>query len=388
MSRPGWQFAGICQGCGSVNESAISPKAWYQAACDSSGFVCDERQLHAIDELEALWQQLVEFKAKRNQFLGRSLLSPAAPKGLYIWGEVGRGKTFLMDGFYECLGYKRKRRIHFHNFMLEVHHEMKRLAHTPDSLLAVADEIEHSTRLLCLDEFHVDDIADAMILGRLLEALFARGVVVLTTSNYAPDGLYPNGLQRQNFLPAIALLRRELKVLHLDGDTDYRMLQMARDPLFLSPGDSANEARMLTLFQRLTVGTQAATDFIRMRQIEMPVKRVAREVVWFDFNELCGGLHDQADYLEIAHRYPTVFISAIPRLTEARAAEARRFTWLIDVLYDNHVKLVASFEVMPGSLYDDSGKDEAAKRITSRLVEMQTHHYLALPHHSRGVTLT
>ncbi|MDP2761612.1 MAG: cell division protein ZapE [Sideroxyarcus sp.] len=371
-----------------MSEFAISPKVWYQAACDSSGFVCDGRQLHAIDELEALWQHLVEFKAKRNQFLGRSLLSPAAPRGLYIWGGVGGGKTFLMDGFYECLGYKRKRRIHFHNFMLEVHHEMKRLAHTPDSLLAVADEIEHSTRLLCLDEFHVDDIADAMILGRLLEALFARGVVVLTTSNYAPDKLYPSGLQRQNFLPAIALLKRELKVLHLDVDTDYRMLQMARDPLFLSPADMANEARMLILFQRLTAGTQAATGSIRMRQIDIPVKRVAREVVWFDFNELCGGLHDQADYLEIAHRYPTVFISSIPRMTEARTAEARRFTWLIDVLYDNHVKLVASFEVMPGSLYAENGKSEETNRIASRLAEMQTHHYLALPHHSRGVTLT
>ncbi|GAB4117757.1 MAG: cell division protein ZapE [Sideroxydans sp.] len=365
-----------------------SPRAWYQTACEQTGILCDARQLAAIDELETLWRQLVEFKAKRNQFLGRSLLRPEVPRGLYIWGGVGRGKTFLMDGFYECLPYRRKRRIHFHNFMLEVHHAMRQQAHHTDPLLAVADEIEHATRLLCLDEFHVDDIADAMILGRLLEALFVRGVVVLTTSNYAPDNLYPNGLQRQNFLPAIALLKREMKVLQLDGDTDYRMLQMARAPLFHYPADAASEARMSDLFRRLTAGVQTATAQLRLCQRQIPVKYLAREVVWFEFGEICGGLHDQADYLELAHRYPTVFVSSVPRMTEERAAEARRFTWLIDVLYDNHVKLVASFEVDPGKLYGDSGKDEEARRIASRLAEMQTHHYLALPHHSRGVSLT
>lgn len=191
-------------------DTPVSPRRWYQAACEQSGIVCDATQLAAIEQLELLWEQLVEFKQKRNQFLGRSLFSPEAPKGLYIWGGVGRGKTFLMDGFYECLPYKRKRRIHFHRFMHEVHHEMRSLADEPDSLLALADGIAEATRLLCLDEFHEDDIADVMILGRLLEALFARGVVLLTTSNFAPDDLYPNGLQRQNFLSAIALLKREL----------------------------------------------------------------------------------------------------------------------------------------------------------------------------------
>lgn len=366
----------------------ISPKAWYQAACDKSGFICDVRQKAAIEELESLWQQLVEFKARRNQFLGRSLLSPDVPKGLYIWGGVGRGKTFLMDGFYHCLPYRRKRRIHFHNFMVEVHHEMKRLAGEPDPLMALADNIEESTRLLCLDEFHVDDIADAMILGRLLEALFERGVVLLTTSNYPPDGLYPNGLQRQNFLPAIALLKRELKVLHLDSDTDYRMLQMARDPLFMTTGDPATEKHMLSLFQRLTAGMHAEKDYIQVRQNHVPVRRVAREVVWFDFKVLCGGNHDQSDYLEIAHRYPTIFISGIPKMTADNGAEARRFTWLIDVLYDNRVKLVASFEVAPDALYGGEQHDREAQRIASRLTEMQTHRYLELPHHHQGVALT
>ena len=372
----------------SARDDQISPKAWYRAACDRAGFVCDARQLAAIDELEALWQQLMEFKVKRNQFLGRSLRSPDVPKGLYIWGGVGRGKTFLMDGFYHCLPYRRKRRIHFHNFMAEVHQEMKRLAREDDPLMALAEKIERSTRLLCLDEFHVDDIADAMILVRLLGALLERGVVLLTTSNYPPDGLYPNGLQRQNFLPAITLLKRELKVVHLDSDTDYRMLQMVRDPLFMHADDFETDSHMQSLYQRLTAGIHAETDFIPLRNISIPVKRHSREVVWFDFKQLCGGNHDQSDYLEIAHRYPTVFLSNIPQMSADNGAAARRFTWLIDVLYDNRVKLVASFEVAPESLYGEDRHDSEALRIASRLTEMQTRRYLELPHQSRGVSLT
>lgn len=371
----------------SVGNLVVSPKDWYRETCKKSGFVCDAGQLAALDELEAPWQQMLEFKSKRDQFLGRSLLSPEAPKGLYIWGGVGSGKTFLMDGFYQCLPYRRKRRIHFHSFMVEVHHEMKRLAGENDPLMALADSIARSTRLLCLDEFHVDDIADAMILGRLLDALFTRGVVLFTTSNYPPDELYRNGLQRQNFLPAIALLKSELKVLHLDSNTDYRMLQMARDPIFMQSSDAASAGQMQSLFQRLTASAQDGADFIQVRQIRIPVKRVAREVVWFDFKVLCGGNHDQSDYLEIAHHYPTVFLSNVPRMTADNSAEARRFTWLIDVLYDNHVKLVASFEVPVAALYAEGRHDSESQRIASRLVEMQTRRYLELPHRSRGVTL-
>ncbi len=359
--------------------SQLTPQVWYHSVCEQSGFVCDAAQLAAIDELACLWQQLVEFKDKREQFLGRSLRCPDVPKGLYIWGGVGRGKTFLMDGFYHCLPFKRKRRLHFHHFMAEVHQEMQRLAASSDPLIALADRIAQDTRLLCLDEFHIDDIADAMILGRLLAALFKRGVVLLTTSNYAPDDLYPNGLQRQRFLPAIELMKQELKVVQLTGGHDYRMLQMARDPIFMS---SDQQMMMELLFQRLTAGVVSEAGYVDVAHVQ--AKRLGRETVWFDFKLLCGGNHDQSDYMQIAKRYPTLFLSDVPRMTPDNAAEVRRFTWLIDVLYDNHVKLVASFDVPIARLYESGWQNSESQRIVSRLAEMQTHRYLALPHQSRG----
>jgi len=375
----------------------MSPKAWYQAASMLPDFVHDAAQAAAIDELDVLWHQLVDFKSKRNQFLGRSLLSPEVPKGLYLWGGVGRGKTFLMDAFYACLPYRRKRRIHFHNFMAEVHHEMKALAGEPDPLIALADNIERSTRVLCLDEFHVDDIADAMILGRLIAALFERGVVLMTTSNIPPDGLYAHGLQRQNFLPVIALLKREMKVMHIESGSDYRLRAMTREPLFLvandgdsnggAGGNAANEARMAALFDRIAGETRRDEQHVEVLGRKIPVKRIAHNVVWFDFRELCGGAHSQPDYLEIAHRFPTVFVSHIPQLTADLAAEARRFTWLIDVFYDNHVRLVATAAVPLEDIFADEVSFGEASRTASRLTEMQTLHYLKQLHHSQRVTL-
>lgn len=367
MPRPGSECAGIHR---ELAVQDLSPKAWYQAICDQTGFVCDDAQTVAIEELEALWQQLVEFKHKRDRFLGRSLLSPRVPRGLYIWGGVGRGKTFLMDGFYHCLPYRRKRRIHFHQFIAEVHAKMKRLSDMPDPLMALADDIADTTRLLCLDEFHVDDIADAMILGRLLAALFKRGVVLLITSNYPPDELYPNGLQRQNFLPAIELLKHELKILHFDGNRDYRLLHRMRDPVFMDEPDAL--VRMEAMFHRLTRGCEVAEAG------NIPALRSACGIVWYDFNVLCKGNHDQSDYLRIAGSHATVFLSGVPYFSCDNADEARRFAWLIDVLYDNRVKLVASFARMPENLYET--KDGESLRIISRLMEMQTQRYLELPH--------
>jgi cell division protein ZapE len=368
-------------------DGSMSPKAWYQAASEQPDFVYDAAQATAINELDALWRQLMEFKAKRNRFLGRSLRSPDVPHGLYLWGGVGRGKTFLMDAFYDCLPYRRKRRIHFHNFMTEVHHEMKLLADKNDPLIALADIIANHYRVLCLDEFHVDDIADAMILGRLVGAMLERGVVLLTTSNYPPDGLYPHGLQRQNFLPAIALLKRNLKVLNVDGGNDYRLRAVAREPMFLAAADAENEVRMEALFKRIAAGMAHSERPIEIMGRPIPVKKAARTVVWFDFKELCCGAHAQEDYLEIAHRYPTVFLSHIPQMTAEHAAEARRFTWLVDVLYDNNVRLVASSAATPENIYTEGIASGEFSRTASRLIEMQSEHYLQQSHHSQNVTL-
>lgn len=368
-------------------DGSINPKAWYQAASQMPGFAHDPAQAAAIDELDALWHQLVDFKSRRNHFLGRSLFSPEVPKGMYFWGGVGRGKTFLMDVFYACVPYRRKRRIHFHNFMAEVHHEMKALAGEKDPLLALADNIGKSTRLLCLDEFHVDDIADAMILGRLMAALFVRGVVLITTSNYSPDALYPQGLQRQNFLPAIDLLKRELKVVNVDGGNDYRLRSVPREPLFLVPDDAASEARMDALFERIAAGSERDEPLVNIMGRMIPVKKIARSVIWFDFKTLCGGAHAQEEYLEIAHRYPTVFLSHIPQMTPEHAAEARRFTWLVDVLYDNNVRLVTSSAAMPEQIYTDGVASSEFFRTASRLTEMQSRHYLERTHQSQSVRL-
>lgn len=364
----------------------LSPKAWYQAASEKPGFIHDAAQAAAIEELDLLWHQLVEFKSKRNRFLGRSLRSPDVPKGLYFWGGVGRGKSFLMDAFYACVPYRRKRRIHFHNFMAEVHRELRALAGSKDPLLAYADKIARDTRLLCFDEFHVSDIADAMMLGRLLSALFERGVVLVTTSNYAPDSLYPNGLQRQNFLPTIELIKRELKVLNVDGGNDYRLRELTREPLFMVPADAANEEKMEQLFQRLSHGVEQKKCSIEVLGREIPVKRLAAGVIWFDFLALCDGPRAQTDYLEIATEYHTVFVSGIPRITAREASIARRFTWLVDVFYDNRVKLVASAAAEPEQLYTEGVQASEFFRTASRLTEMQSRSYLELPHQSVGQT--
>lgn len=364
-----------------------SPQAWYASMQQHPGFVADAAQARAIEELDVLWHALVEFKARRNQFLGRSLLSPEVPKGLYLWGGVGRGKSFLMDVFYASLPYKRKRRIHFHNFMSEVHHELKQLSEHKDPLIALADRIEKSTRLLCFDEFHVSDIADAMILGRLLEALFERGVVMIMTSNSAPDNLYQNGLQRQKFLPAIDLIKHNLKVIKIDSGNDYRLREMAGSPLFML-NNAASDARMHAIFTRLSSGTEQNFSSIEIQGRQIPVKQVSRKAVWFDFAEICGGPRAQDDYLQIARLYPLVLISNIPKLGEALAGEIQRFIWLVDIFYDNRVKLVASATVPIEQICQDKEKQAEFSRTFSRLNEMQTQNYLELPHQAETFTLT
>lgn len=366
----------------------MSPMVWYQTIRLQPGFIHDDAQESAIAELDALWHALIDFKTKRNHFLGRSLLSPDVPKGLYFWGGVGRGKSFLMDVFFACLPYKRKRRIHFHDFMAESHHEMKLLSASKDPLLALADNIAKATRLLCFDELHVSDIADAMILGRLMAALFERGVVMIITSNAAPDELYPNGLQRQKFLPAIELIKLNLKVINIDSGNDYRLREIPNTPLIMLSSSEDSETHMEAIFQRLAKDSLLYVPHIEIQGRLIDVKKLASNVIWFNFSELCGGPRSQADYLEIAHRFPTVIISDIPQMGANEAAEAQRFIWLIDVLYDNRVKLVASATAPPQHLCSNPAQTGEFSRTVSRLTEMQSQAYLELKHQTEIANLT
>ena len=357
-----------------------SPLTWYQAASQKSGFIRDEAQARAIEHLDRLWTELMMFKRKRNRFLGRSLRSPQVPKGLYFYGGVGRGKSFLMDAFYGCLPYRRKRRVHFHAFMAEIHRRLKGLKSEANPLKAVAAEIAGETRVLCFDEFHVSDIADAMILGRLLENLLNEGVVLVATSNYAPSELYPQGQNRSSFLPTIALIEANLTVLNVDGGEDYRLRTLKPAEIFFVPDNDENEQKLSDLFKNMSGGVAAEAGISVIHGREIPHKAKSEQVIWFDFRALCFGPRSQADYLYLAEHYEIVFLSGLERLTPQEKAEARRLTWLIDVLYDYRVKLCATSKVGVDDIYVEGDFAQEFTRTASRMAEMQSEAYLKLPH--------
>ena len=357
-----------------------SPLTWYQAASQKPSFIRDEAQARAIEHLDRLWTELMMFKRKRNRFLGRSLRSPQVPKGLYFYGGVGRGKSFLMDAFYGCLPYRRKRRVHFHAFMAEIHQRLKGLKSEANPLKAVAAEIAEETRVLCFDEFHVSDIADAMILGRLLENLLNEGVVLVATSNYAPSELYPQGQNRSSFLPTIALIEANLTVLNVDGGEDYRLRTLKPAEIFFVPDNDENEQKLSDLFKNMSGGVAAEAGISVIHGREIPHKAKSEQVIWFDFRALCFGPRSQADYLYLAEHYEIVFLSGLERLTPQEKAEARRLTWLIDVLYDYRVKLCATSKVGVDDIYVEGDFAQEFTRTASRMAEMQSEAYLKLPH--------
>jgi cell division protein ZapE len=306
-------------------------------------------------------------------------VKPELPRGVYLWGGVGRGKSFLMDSFYLCVPLVRKRRVHFHHFMREIHREMNELQSTGDALGAVAERTARRYRLICFDEFHVSDIADAMILGRYLEKVMALGVEFVMTSNYHPDQLYPNGLQRERFLPAIEFLKSRLDVVNVDGGTDYRRLKMEK--LKVYHAGAAAEAEMARIFEEMKdVEPESQPLDVEGRQI--PYRKRAGGLVWFDFGALCGGPRSYADYVDLAKRFHTVMLSGVPKMSPRNADSARRFTWLVDVFYDDRVKLVVAAEAQPDELFADGGDAKTAlaefARTASRLTEMQSAHYLQL----------
>ena len=361
-----------------------SPLTWYQAASQQAAFIRDAAQARAIEHLDRLWTELMMFKRKRNRFLGRSLRSPQLPKGLYFYGGVGRGKSFLMDAFYGCLPYRRKRRVHFHAFMAEIHQRLRGLKSEANPLKAVAAEIAKETRVLCFDEFHVSDIADAMILGRLLENLFNEGVVLVATSNYAPSELYPQGQNRSSFLPTIALIEEKLTILNVDGGEDYRHRTLTAAEVFYIPANDENERKLADLFTQVTAGQVERPSEIEIHGRMLRCKKRTDKAIWFDFRMLCFGPRSQADYLYLSEHYEMIFVSGIEKLSQAERAEARRLTWLIDVMYDYRVKFCATCDVPVGKIYVEGDFAQEFVRTASRLTEMQSQEYLNLPHLTLG----
>ena len=361
-----------------------SPLTWYQAASQQAAFIRDAAQARAIEHLDRLWTELMMFKRKRNRFLGRSLRSPQLPKGLYFYGGVGRGKSFLMDAFYGCLPYRRKRRVHFHAFMAEIHQRLRGLKSEANPLKAVAAEIAKETRVLCFDEFHVSDIADAMILGRLLENLFNEGVVLVATSNYAPSELYPQGQNRSSFLPTIALIEEKLTILNVDGGEDYRHRTLTAAEVFYIPANDENERKLSDLFTQVMAGQAERPSEIEIHGRMLRCKKRTDKAIWFDFRMLCFGPRSQADYLYLSEHYEMIFVSGIEKLSQTERAEARRLTWLIDVMYDYRVKFCATCDVPVGEIYVEGDFAQEFVRTASRLTEMQSQEYLNLPHLTLG----
>lgn len=363
-----------------LNVSASGMLDAYFGLLQQMGYAADAAQKSAAETLQRLYVDLLSFKVQRGSTFKRLLAPPKPPRGVYFWGGVGRGKSFLMDCFYNAVPYRRKRRIHFHAFMQQIHKELDHFKGEADPMLKVAERIARDVRLLCFDEFHVSDIADAMILGRLLDGLFAQGVIMVMTSNYPPDRLYPNGLQRENFLPTIALLKGRMDVIEVDAGVDYRLRALEQVEIFHYPADAAAEAKMLDYFRMVAGDEGKKGGKIDVLGREIETLRRSNGVIWFDFKILCGGPRSQNDYLEIARSYHTVLLSHIPRMTVHQASEARRFTWLVDVFYDHKVKLIATADCPAEALYTEGTQASEFFRTVSRLTEMHSREYLALPH--------
>jgi len=357
----------------------------YHRALERRGFKSDASQLRAVERLQQLFQEWTEYKARRSTALRRLVVHPELPRGVYLWGGVGRGKSFLMDSFYLCLPLVRKRRVHFHHFMRDVHRELEELKGQEDPLAALAERIAKRYRLICFDEMHVNDIADAMIVGRLLGRIMDLGVVCCFTSNYRPDELYKDGLKRENFLPTIELLKTRLDVLHVDGGIDYRQRMLEGVQVYHTPLGEAADRALMENFKRIAEVEEEFQELDVEGRV-IPYLHRAGGVVWFDFAVICGWGRSQHDYLDLSKRFHTVIVSAVPRMGLKLAEEARRFTLMVDVFYDNRVKLIVSAESTPEKLLkiEEDPRDARLRamvfefdRTASRLVEMQSKAYLA-----------
>ncbi len=360
----------------------VSLAALYRAECARLGYSPDAAQEHIIEKLEDLRSRLLAPAPRAGllkELLSRKRARPAQ-RGLYIWGGVGRGKTWLMDLFFQSLPFKNKQRSHFHRFMQSVHDELKKHPDETNPLERVADKIAARVRVVCFDELFVADIADAMLLGTLFRALFERGVTLVATSNAPPDDLYKGGLQRARFLPAIRLLKEHTEVVHMTAGADYRLRMLERATTWFDTltADHAHELEHLFIEIAGEPGRTDSTLTINHRRLH--ARRQADDVIWFTFKELCAGPRSQSDYIELARCYHTVFVSDVPVLTAEHENEARRFISLVDEFYDRAVKLIVSAAAPIDQLYNGSKLTFEFERTKSRLIEMQSQAYLAREH--------
>ena len=363
----------------------LSPLQRYLRDLDKEGFVKDPAQKMAVDKLQTLYEKLVEDQKQREKQAGRwfnkfSRKNPLPVKGLYFWGGVGRGKTYLMDNFYESLPFKQKMRIHFHRFMQRVHAELKTLDQQKNPLTVVARRLSDEARIICFDEFFVSDIGDAMILAGLMGELFANGVSLVCTSNIEPDGLYKDGLQRARFLPAIALVKEHTEVVNVDGGNDYRLRTLEQAKLFHHPLDEQASINLEKMFGQLAVEAGSHGLELDVNGRVLTAKRHADDVVWFEFAELCDGPRSQNDYIELAREFHAVIISNVPQMSADTDDQARRFINLVDEFYDRSVKVIISAEAPIHEIYQGGKLSFEFERTESRLLEMQSHEYLEQEH--------
>ncbi|MEO0367197.1 MAG: cell division protein ZapE [Pseudomonadota bacterium] len=364
-------------------EKNSTPLEKYQADLQNPDFLEDAAQRAAVARLQDLYDEIVSSPRERQSVFSKMIFGKQAVApipGLYFWGGVGRGKTYLVDMFYDCLPFEDKRRMHFHRFMQRVHNERKTLQDEADPLDIIAANWAKQTRILCFDEFVVHDIADAVILVKLMQGLCDRGVTLVATSNVEPRRLYEGGLQRDLFLPAIDLIYEHCAVVNLDSGIDYRLRFLDRAQTWFTPADNAAHEGMRYDFEHLApdVGVENAAIEIEGRNLQS-VRR-SDGVIWFEFAELCDGPRSQNDYLELARCFHSILISNIPILDRLKEDQAKRFINLVDVFYDHNIKLIVSAEAAVADIYTGTRNSFEFKRTRSRLEEMQSHDYLALQH--------
>ena len=361
----------------------MTPLQRYQQDIDNALIETDQAQYNAVNQLDVIFKNLLNSPKSEKNSLFKRLFNKKQPlvpvTGLYMWGGVGRGKTYLMDLFYDALPFVEKKRIHFHRFMQSVQEELKHLRDLQNPLEIIAEKSAKDIRILCLDEFQVHDIADAMILAGLFDALFRRGVCLVTTSNTQPNLLYKDGLQRDRFLPAIELLNTHTTVLNVDGGSDYRLRALNQAQTWLSPPDEQSHQRLSDYFEQLSTSARSEQDLMILKR---PIAVVCRSegIAWFNFNAVCDGPRGQADYIELSRIFHSVIISQIPVMNKDQDDKARRFIELIDEFYDRHVNLIASAQAQPNALYQGTRLAAMFERTSSRLLEMQSEDYMALEH--------